>query len=231
MKCRSWGGCPRIFLHARGQVMPEKGWKGMGDWLGTGTVATHLRRYRPFREARAFARKLELRSANEWRAYCEGEMPRLGRLPADIPSNAHRVYAARGWNSWGDWLGTDTVATYLRRYRPFREARRFARTLKLKSSAEWHAFCKGEMPQLGLLPQDIPANLQSTFAKTGWKGMGDWLGTGRIADHLKEYRPFLRARAFARKLKLKNWAEWRAFAEARCRARDGCPQIFQQTPI
>ena len=39
----------------------------MGDWLGTGTVATHLRKYRSFKEARAFVRGLGLKSQAEWR--------------------------------------------------------------------------------------------------------------------------------------------------------------------
>ena len=29
-----------------------------------------------------------------------------------------------------------------------------------------------------------------TYADKGWKGYGDWLGTGKIAERLKEYRSF-----------------------------------------
>ena len=42
----------------------------MGDWLGTGTIASYLREYRSFKEARAFVRSLGLKSETEWRAYC-----------------------------------------------------------------------------------------------------------------------------------------------------------------
>ena len=41
----------------------KKEWKGMGDWLGTGGVATRARRYRPFEEARAFIRSLNLKGS------------------------------------------------------------------------------------------------------------------------------------------------------------------------
>ena len=78
----------------------------MGDWLGTGNIATHLREYRPFRKARAFARKLKLKSKTEWFAFCKGKMAKLGRLPADIPACPNQTYADKGWKGMGDWLGT-----------------------------------------------------------------------------------------------------------------------------
>src|SRR5258705_3656536 len=43
------------------------GWAGMGDWLGTGNVATYLHKYRTFKDVRAFVRKLGLKSHVEWR--------------------------------------------------------------------------------------------------------------------------------------------------------------------
>lgn len=64
--------------------------KGMGDWLGTGTIAKQNLQYRPFPEARDFARDLGLKSGKEWSEYCES-----GEKPHDIPSNRHKVY--RKW--------------------------------------------------------------------------------------------------------------------------------------
>ena len=191
----------------------ENGWNGMGDWLGTGNVATSRRKFRPFLKARAFARKLNLKSGADWVAFCKGQMPELGLLPADIPSDPGRRYADNGWEGMGDWLGTGSIANHLREYRSFEEARAFARKLNLKSGAEWRAFCKGGMPELGLLPADIPSTPGNTYADNGWNSIGDWLGTGAIANHLREYRPFEEARAFARKLNLKSGAEWKAFSK------------------
>ncbi len=71
-------------------------------------------------------------------------------------------------------------------WRPFEEARDFVHGLKLKGETEWRAFCKGEMPQFGQLPADIPANPGQVFYTKGWKGMGDWLGTGRTRRTKKE---------------------------------------------
>jgi superfamily II DNA or RNA helicase len=194
-------------------IYAAKGWTGFGDWLGTGNIAPRLMEFRSFREARIFARSLKLKAASEWRAFCKGEMPRLGRLPADIPAKPARTYADNGWIGFGDWLGTGNLAHRLREFRSFREARTFARNLKLKAGSEWTAFCKGEMPRLGRLPADIPAYPNQTYANNGWQSMGDWLGTGNVANHLKKYRPFREAHTFARNLKLKAASEWRAFCK------------------
>jgi superfamily II DNA or RNA helicase len=189
------------------------GWEGWSDWLGTDYVAPRLRHYRPFNKARAFVHNLKLNSQTEWFAFCKHELPEKGRLPSDIPAHPNGTYAEKGWDGWGDWLGTGHVASFLRAYRPFKEARVFVHKLKLKSQSDWYAFCRGEFPEKGKLPADIPTNPYSTYAKKGWKGMGDWLGTGRIADRLKKYRPFNEARSFVRSLKLKNNTEWLAFGK------------------
>lgn len=195
------------------RVYAAKGWKGMGDWLGTSTIAPRLRVYLPFAKAREFVRKLRLKSSKEWIAFCKGEMPDLER-PANIPAKPNKTYADKGWAGMGDWLGTGTIAPRLRIFRAFHEARAFARHLKLKRVSEWRAFCKGNMPHLGLLPEDIPANPNSTYDDQGWTDWGDWLGTGNIASILRTYRPFQQARTFARNLKLKSGTEWSAFCKS-----------------
>ena len=102
----------------------------MGDWLGQ-AIANFLKQYRPFGEARAFARKLKLKNRSEWRAFCKGEMPRLGRLPKDIPTYP-KTYCDRGWKSWVTGWGP-AWSRQPKRYRPFPQARVFARKLKLKN--------------------------------------------------------------------------------------------------
>ena len=140
----------------------------MGDWLGTGTVATHLRQYRSFKKARAFVRRLGLKSEIEWREYCKS-----GKKPADIPAMPIKVYAEDGWVGYGDWLGTGTIAAQLRQYRSFKKARAFARNLGLKSQSEWWEYCKS-----GKKPADIPNTPRVVYAKDGWAGDGDWLRNG-----------------------------------------------------
>ena len=79
-------------------------WRGFGDWLGTGAVATQDRQYRSFQAARAFVRSKGLTNQAEWRAFC-----RSGDKPDDIPASPYVVYKAE-WRGLGDWLGTGAVA-------------------------------------------------------------------------------------------------------------------------
>jgi hypothetical protein len=190
------------------QAYAKSGWLGMGDWLGTGTIATRETVYRPFEEARDFVRALKLKSRSEWEMFCRGQLPERGDLPSDIPKTPRIVYAQNGWKGYGDWLGTGTIAPRLIVYRPFEEARAFVHALKLKNESEWRKFCKGHFPHKGTLPDDIPANPNQTYAKSGWSGMGDWLGTGTVAPSKKKFRSFEEARAFVHSLKLKNYLEW-----------------------
>jgi len=197
------------------EVYKDEGWVSRGDWLGTGTIAARYKKFRPFEEARKFARSLGLKSWNEWNMYCKGEMPEKGALPQDVPASPKQVYKDEGWTSMGDWLGTGTVAPQLREHRPFEEAREFARSLGLKNIPEWHKYSKGALPEKGVRPDDIPGDPRKVYKDKGWISIGDWLGTGTIAHRYKKFRPFEEARKFARSLGLKNILEWRRYSKGK----------------
>jgi Phage-integrase repeat unit len=125
----------------------KKYWKGWGDWLGTGTIANQKRLYLPFEEAKKFVHSLNLRSQKEWKKY--NTTNKLQGIPV-IP---HEVYE-NDWNGWGDWLGTGTIASFQRNYRPFLEAKQFIRNLRLRNTEEWYHYRKSDKK-----PFDIPASL------------------------------------------------------------------------
>ncbi len=185
-------------------VYKHSGWVGMGDWLGTGRQANFLREFKPFEDAREYARSLGLCSQAEWIRFSQS-----GKLPPDIPVNPQRTYRKSGWIGLGDWLGTNSVATRLRRYRPFLDARIYVHSLKLDSQRDWKEFVKS-----GRLPDDIPSNPNITYAKSGWIGMGDWLGTGAIAPKNRRYLPFEKAKRVAQRLGPKTQKEWVAFVKS-----------------
>jgi hypothetical protein len=83
----------------------DQGWVSIGDWLGTGTIASQKFQYRPFKNARNFVRSLGLKSTAEWRRYCNGELEGCSPKPDDIPANPQRTYRDHGWIGIGDWLG------------------------------------------------------------------------------------------------------------------------------
>jgi superfamily II DNA or RNA helicase len=181
----------------------EVGWDGWGDWLGTRRKRRGIG-WRSFKKARAFVHMLGLKSVGEWFDYC-----RSGKRPPDIPSNPNLEYAKTDWVGWGNWLGTGTIANRNRQWRSFKKARAFVHDIGLKSGAEWSAYCKS-----GKKPAAIPVHPERAYAHGGWVSLGDWLGTGRIADQWREYWPFKKAHAFARGLKLKSQTEWRDYCKS-----------------
>jgi hypothetical protein len=134
----------------------KKDFKGMGDFLGTGTIPSQDKVYRSFEKAREFARSLNLKGQKEWYDYCKS-----GSKPDDIPQKPLRTYKNE-WKSTDDWLGTGTVAHKDRIFRPFTEAREFVRSLGIKNHKEWRAYCKS-----GNKPDDIPAHPWDVYKE--WK--------------------------------------------------------------
>ena len=199
------GACPVNIPLRPERIYKGKGWKGMGDWLGTGYIANFKRHYMAFRAARTFSRKLGLKNWNEWILYYHKNKP------ARIPAAPHNVYKKKGWRSMGDWLGTDAVAPQLRIYRSYRKAVGFVRKLGLKSQRDWCKYLRGGFSGKPSLPKDIPANPARVYRNNGWKGLGHWLGSFNKATFEREYMPFSRARLFVRGLNLKRTSEWREF--------------------
>ena len=191
-------------------VYKNKGWKGWGDWLGTGYVSTRNLKYRTFKEARKFVQTINFKSTKEWKKFYKS-----GKLPDDIPKMPQNSYKNKGWVNWGDWLGTGQKFSKInKKIRTYEKAREFVHTLNLKSSKEWIRFTRS-----GKLPDDIPTNPRYEYKNKGWKGMGDWLGTGNISQKEKSesYLPPQEAKPIIQKLAeeygLKNRKDWTRFAK------------------
>ncbi|MGH9987245.1 MAG: integrase repeat-containing protein, partial [Nitrososphaeraceae archaeon] len=89
----------------------KKKWKGMGDWLGTGYIATFDRKYRDLEKAREVVHELGLKTVEQWNNWC-----RSGQKPDNIPARPNNIYKDL-WQGWGDWLGTGTIALQNKVYR------------------------------------------------------------------------------------------------------------------
>jgi hypothetical protein len=77
----------------------DDGWISWFDWLGFEGRAPPGSML-PFAVGRAYARKLKLKSAREWK-----EWSKSGQRPSNIPGNPGRTYRGDGWISYPDWLG------------------------------------------------------------------------------------------------------------------------------
>jgi hypothetical protein len=208
----------------------HKGWKGWGDWLGTGAIAPFEIEYWPFQKARTFARRLKLNSNAEWRKYLKSEMPWLPSKPDGIPAGPVGTYANKGWISWGDWLGTGAIASIDSEYWPLEKARLFVHSLELKSNAEWRRYCKGEMLELPIKPEYIPAGPDRTYKNKGWKTWGDWLGNEAVSNRYRQFRPFKQARAFAHSLNLGSQQEWFRYRKGEMADKQPKPEDIPSNP-
>ena len=156
--------------------------------------------WRPFEEAKSFVKTLNLKEQTAWFKYASSP-----ECPPDIPYSCATVYGSE-WTTWGDWLGTGTIAPHLREYRNYEEAKKFVQPLKLNTyRPDWLNYCAGKRKDLPEKPEDIPTNPRRSypdFKKLG--GWGAFLGTGRKATHLRQYRSFKAAKEFVQPLGLKS---------------------------
>ncbi len=90
----------------------------------------------------------------------------------------------------------------MNKWRSFIDAREFVRSLKLKNEKEWRKFRKDNMTN------DIPTNPNRTYTNE-WKGIGDWIGTYRIADQNKAFLSYQEAKTWATLSGISNQKEWR----------------------
>ena len=181
-------------------------WKDFGDWLGTGYVAARNRTFRSYAATRSFARKLGIRSEPDWIAWCRGDLFPDRPRPADIPSNPARVYRGTGWTTWGEFTGSGSVACTRKTFRSYRAARDYVRKQGILDNPGWRVWSRSDKR-----PADIPSSPDRVYRGKGWVSWGEFFGTGTVHPSRLRRPSFAEARAFVRKLRLKNRA---AFARA-----------------
>jgi hypothetical protein len=159
-------------------------------------------KYISFENARKYVHSQKLKSSKYWTIYCKS-----GKKPDDIPAYPLNVYK-KEWKGMGDWLGTGRIPNAdlyeSGFYLPFEKARKFVRSLNLKTGNEWKHYRSKK-------PKNIPGKPQVVYKNKGWVSFGDWLGTGKVANQNRKYRTFSEARKYVHSLKLKDTNEWKAF--------------------
>ena len=184
------------------QTYKNRGWKGMYDWLGRkeGARFNKDKELLNYHEAKKIIHDLHINSIKDWREFKKSE-----KLPVSIPKNPNIYYKDKGWINWGDWFGTDRIATSQISFLSFKESKKEVKKLNINSIKEWQDLC-----QSNLKPSNLPVNPYKVY-KNEWKGWGDWLSTGRVANQFKKFMPFIESKNFAKSLGLKNEKEWRIY--------------------
>jgi hypothetical protein len=93
-------------------------------------------------------------------------------------------------------------------WKSFTEGRALVRGLGLKGERSWRKWSKSEQR-----PSDIPSDPPVAYRDDGWISWPDWLGN-EVRVLAKDMLPFTVARAYVRKLNLRNNEEWRAWSKS-----------------
>jgi predicted helicase len=200
--CNS-GDKPNNIPHAPHSTYFFDGWVSWSNFLGGEKIATQKMKFRSFLEARKFAQSLGLKGKSEWEKYRKEK-----GIPNDIPSTPSRTYKNNGWRGFGDWLGTDRIATHKRKYMSFEEAKKYVQNLGIRNHMEWIEFVFKKN-----LPNDIPSNPNLVYKNDGWKGYGDFFGTGVIGVTKKEFVSFSEAKIFVKKMEIGSQKDWFNFCK------------------
>ena len=180
------------------QPYKDKGWNGIGDWLG---YDSHLdRKIVDIEKAREIVKVKRIKSMNQYREFEKNNKHLL------LPASPSVFYKDNGWESFGHFFSTGRVANYKKNYRKFEEARKYARGLKLSSAGAWRKHCKEKT-----IPNDISKSPHNTYKNKGWVSWGDWLGTNNIADGTQEWASYEVSKAFAVNNNVKSKKDWNDF--------------------
>jgi superfamily II DNA or RNA helicase len=184
----------------------SSGWKGYGDWLGTGIRGTQERPYWSYEKCSVFMKSKAFTKQDDFIEFSKSPEYRKKYINY-IPYNPQKVFKKK-WKGWGHYLKTGNVATYQRKYLPFTAARKIVRKVGFKTIKEWRKACRGILLNRGSIPINVPANPNYVYRNKGWKGFGDWLGTGNLSP-IRKFCSFSKAKKWALENKIKSGLEWK----------------------
>jgi hypothetical protein len=184
-------------------VYNNNGWENWGNFLGF-DWSPKFKDWMPFKEARDFIRELKFTSNEQYVNY-------IRSTDVNIPVKPYNTYKNEGWIDIGDFLGTFKKSNIGRKYKTFKEAKAFLKTLNLKSRTQWSDYCKS-----GNKPDDLPVLLSKIYNKNpNWAGLGDFLGNGYVATNKRKYLTYREAQSYVSKLGLKNTKEWNLYRKSK----------------
>lgn len=180
----------------------ENGWISWNDWLNIELIATQKIKFLPFHEARQLVRGLNLNTQGEYKNYVRAKSDSM------LPSNPSRTYKNSGWESWGDWLGTNRIATF-NRYESltYEEAREYVISLGVRNEHEWKSIHN--------LESKLPLDLRTRFSEH-WSGWKNFLGDKYQSNKSKnsDFLDFKVAKALVHSYQLKSINDWRKFVSS-----------------
>ena len=126
-------------------------------------------------------------------------------LKDNIPAIPNRSYKNKGWISWSDFLGTKNISNSLvsKKYLNYKEAKKIVHNLKFKSLSDYIKLSKNNK-----LPLGLPKFPSKRTYGDDWISVGDFIGTGRIADQYKKFVSFEEAKKIVKKIKISSCSHY-----------------------
>jgi hypothetical protein len=191
---------PDFIPYSVREVYWNRGWKGWGDFLGTGRISDNCVDYISYDKAKKWLKEnlTKINSSQEFKEFAKKNL-----IPKFIPNRPERYYKSkdRGWISWGDFLNTGNIQNQLKTFLNYEETKKYAIKNNIKTAKEWESH-KNK-------PYNINSKPQRFFKNNGWKGWGDFLGTNRISNKDKKFLSFNEAKLYISKLNLNTYTEWK----------------------
>ena len=151
-------------------VYKDKGWIGIGDWIGSEAFPYAHLEYRKFTEARKFVRSLGLTSSVEWVSYCKGEYDHLPEKPIDIPANVVRKYDEKGWKGFKDFLWSAKHRKDRRNFMSYKDAKTLVKANNISNKAQLDKFISSD-----LKPENFPDLPNMVYQRKGWVSFDQFL--------------------------------------------------------
>ena len=169
----------------------NKGWTTWGDFTGSGNVSHKSKKLLSFEDAQKIAQSMKIKSKQHYR-----QLRADGLLPDGMPSNPSKTYENKGWTTWGDFHGRGNVANKNKNFVSFQNARKLVQSMKIESSLQYR-----QMKKEGLLPDNMPASPDKTYAGKGWVNWWHFFGT--------EFLSFEEAQKLVQSMRIKSSIQYR----------------------
>ncbi len=198
------GKLPKNIPARPNQTYKNKGWTTIPDWLGTKNLSNKTRVYISYNECRKFVQKNKITTQIEWGVYWKKHTK-----PDNIPYKPRDGYKNKGWNGWGDFLGTYRVANQNISFWPYEKSMKYVKSQNFKNQTEFRRSAKDNK-----LPLEIPKSPMTVYQDKGWTSWGDFLGNGFVDNKIKSQnylsldKAKLEARLLAKIYNLKSHDDW-----------------------
>lgn len=193
-------------------VYKKIGWKSWAFFLETINFRGNFWDYKT---AEIFVRQLGLTKEKDFRKFKQEHIKSLPPFPEKLPKNPDQYYKRFGKSdfTWGEFLGTNSISRDDYQFLDYDEAKKYISKFNFKTWKEFRQWATGLRNDLPPRPDFIPKSPKDTYKDKGWKGIGDWLGTGNVANFNKIFYDFVKARQHVRKLGLKTLKAWQEYSK------------------